>query len=73
MDVKIKCTQCGSDDLKETGFPYEVNLVMTECGIAGESSFYALDKKALTKTYICTQCGHFEFFSKELANSIKNK
>lgn len=70
MNVKIKCSQCGSNDLEEVDFPYEAKLKEVETGIAGEASFYAMHEEVYAKTYICTQCGHFEFFNSELAKLI---
>lgn len=70
MDKKIKCTQCGCDDLEEVIFPYKANLIQTAVGIAGESFQYDLDEELYTTTYICTKCGHFEFFNPEFAKII---
>ena len=72
MNMKIKCTQCGCDDLAEVSFPYEAQLlsVTTAIGLAGESFQYELEKSGYTKSYICTKCGHFEFFNPELAKVV---
>ncbi len=70
MNIKMKCTQCGCTDLEEVDFPYETKLVMTACGIAGEATFYDLDEELYATTYICTKCGHFEFFNPKLAELI---
>ena len=70
MEFKMKCTQCGCEDLEEVDFPYEATLKMTECGIRGEATFYDLEDGVYTSTYICTRCGHFEFFNPELAKII---
>lgn len=70
MDIKIKCTNCGCKDLEEVDFPYEAKLIQTAIGIAGESSEYDLEEEFYTTTYICTECGHFEFFNPELAKLI---
>lgn len=70
MDKKIKCTQCGCDDLEEVIFPYKANLIQTAVGIVGESFQYDLDEELYTTTYICTKCGHFEFFNPEFAKII---
>ena len=70
MDIKIKCTNCGCKDLEEVDFPYEAKLIQTAIGIAGESSAYDLEEEFYTTTYICTECGHFEFFNPELAKLI---
>ncbi len=68
--MKIKCTQCGCTDLEEVDFPYEAKLIMTACGIAGEATFYDLDEEFYATTYICTKCGHFEFFNPKLTEFI---
>ena len=70
MDIKIKCTQCGCDDLVEVDFPYKSELVEVSTGIYGESFVYDLDETIFAKTYICTRCGHFEFFNPELAKIV---
>lgn len=70
MDVKIKCTHCGYNDLEEVDFPYKAKLIQTAIGIAGESSEYNLEEEYYTTTYICTKCGHFEFFNPKLAKLI---
>lgn len=70
MDIKMKCTQCGCTDLEEVDFPYEAKLVMTACGIVGEATFYDLDEESYATSYICTKCGHFEFFNPKLAELI---
>lgn len=66
----MKCTQCGCEDLKEVDFPYQVNLIMTACGCALEAAYYDLKQTSDATTYICTKCGHFEFFNLKLANII---
>ena len=33
MNMKIKCTQCGCDDLEEVAFPNKVNLIEVDAGI----------------------------------------
>lgn len=66
----MKCTQCGCKDLEEVDFPYEAKLDEIAVGIAGESSFYDIHEEVYAKTYICTKCGHFEFFNPELAKLI---
>ncbi len=73
MEVKMKCTQCGCTDLEEVDFPYQAKLIMTACGLAGESNDYDLDEESSATTYICTNCGHFEFFNQDLANKILKK
>lgn len=70
MNIKMKCTQCGGNDLEEVDFPYEAKLDEVATGIAGESSFYKLHEEVYTKSYICTKCGHFEFFNPKLAELV---
>ena len=70
MDIKIKCTNCGCNDLEEVDFPYKAKLIQTAIGLAGESSEYDLEEEFHTTTYICTKCGHFEFFNPKLAKLI---
>jgi septal ring factor EnvC (AmiA/AmiB activator) len=67
--MKMKCTQCGCDDLEEVDFPYAANLVGSE-GLSGYSSSYDLEVNLYANTYICTRCGHFEFFNPELAKFV---
>lgn len=68
--MKMKCTQCGCDDLEEVDFPYEAKLDQLAVGIVGESSFYDMHEEVYAQTYICTRCGHYEFFNPELAKLI---
>ena len=70
MKTNMKCTQCGCKDLEEVDFPYEAKLDEIAVGIAGDSSFYDIHEEVYAKTYICTKCGHFEFFNPELAKLI---
>lgn len=70
MNLKVKCTQCGCDDLEIVDFPYNAELSVVRTGIAGESYEYALDENVYATTYICTKCGHFEFFDPEMARII---
>lgn len=56
----MKCSNCGSEDLMETSFP--MDFVFTEGGV----------RQVNFKTYICIHCGHYEFFSKEVADRLKN-
>ncbi len=70
MEIKMKCTQCGCEDLEEVDFPFEAKLIMTALGISGEATFYDLENKVYTSTYICTRCGHFEFFNPKLAQLL---
>ena len=55
----MKCTNCGSSKLVKVSFPLQ--LVMVE----GEQYV------APTETYLCSECGHYEFFSKEIAEKAK--
>lgn len=68
----MKCSQCGCTDLLEVKFPQETNLILTEVGLAGESNFYGIDNQVNCKSYICLNCGHYEFFNLELAKQIKS-
>lgn len=70
MDIRMKCTQCGCEDLEEVDFPYEAKLIETDCGISPEAAHYELENELYTSTYICTRCGHFEFFNPKLAQLI---
>lgn len=70
MDVKIKCTQCGCEDLEEVEFPYEGKLNTVAVGLSGESFQYALDNNVYAITYNCTRCGYFEFFNPRLAELV---
>lgn len=70
MDIKIKCTQCGCEYLEEVEFPYEAKLNTVAVGLSGESFQYALDNNVYAITYICTRCGHFEFFNPRLAELV---
>ena len=70
MNFKIKCSQCGCNDLEEVDFPYEAKLDEVATGIAGESYVYKLHENVYTRSYICTNCGHFEFFNPELAKLV---
>ena len=68
----MKCSQCGCEDLVEVEFPQEVRLIEVDSGLAGYSSGYNLKNKINCSTYICLNCGHYEFFNKKLAEQIKN-
>ena len=59
--------------MEKVDFPYHANLIMTRCGLVGEASFYDLEEEFEGESYICTKCGHFEFFNKKLADSIIEK
>ena len=69
----MKCSQCGCEDLEKVNFPYKAILDEVATGISGESSFYDLREKTTADTYICTNCGHFEFFNSKLAKSVLEK
>lgn len=56
----MKCSNCGSDEFVETPFP--IDFVLTEGKV----------KSVNLKTYICLNCGHYEFFCKEVADELKN-
>lgn len=68
----MKCSQCGCNDLVEVEFPQETTLIECERGLVGYSSSYDIESEVYCKTYICVNCGHFEFFDLELAEQIKN-
>ena len=65
--MKIKCTQCGCTDLVKTFWPHEYELECVHEGLSPEASLYAMNETEYAEVYICTQCGHFEFFNKKLA------
>ncbi len=97
--MKIKCTQCGREDLVEVNFPMEVGfnndgyesvktnnpynpyerkfverepvLQQTQYDGDGGAVTFKLENQYFCQTFICTECGHFEFFSKELTEVIK--
>lgn len=56
----MKCSNCGSDEFVETPFP--IDFVFTEGKVTSVN----------LKTYICLNCGHYEFFCKEVADELKN-
>lgn len=56
----MKCSNCGSDEFVETPFP--IDFVLTEGKVTSVN----------LKTYICLNCGHYEFFCKEVADELKN-
>lgn len=66
----MKCSLCGCEDLVEVEFPQEAQLIEVAVGIAGESSFYDIKNNTYCNSYICVNCGHFEFFNIELAKRI---
>ena len=67
----MKCSQCGCADLVEVEFPQEAELIQTRVGLVGYSSFYDIENNVYCNSYICVNCGHFEFFNLELAEQIK--
>lgn len=66
----MKCTQCGCNDLEKINFPYKSELVITAVGLVGESFQYELKENVSAQSYICTHCGHLEFFDPELADRV---
>ncbi|HIY99817.1 MAG TPA: hypothetical protein H9676_03850 [Firmicutes bacterium] len=69
----MKCSQCGCADLVEVEFPQKTSLILTSVGIAGESNFYEIENRVDCNSYICLNCGHFEFFSSMMAEQIKTE
>ena len=74
MDIEKKCSQCGCKDLEAVPFPYKSELVVAsnEC-YANESIQYELNVSTMAGAYICTKCGHYEFYNDWLAKSILDK
>ena len=70
METKMKCSSCGCTDLEKVDFPYEAKLIQTAVGIYGETDSYDLEETFYTDTFICTHCGHFEFFNQKLAQIV---
>ena len=68
----MKCSQCGCTDLVEVKFPQEVSLILTAVGQSGETNAYDIKNKVNCKSFICVNCGHFEFFNLSLAEQIKH-
>jgi hypothetical protein len=52
----LKCTCCGSLNLVKTTEPWEDSSLITRNKIS---------------TYLCNDCGHYEFFSNNVVNKIK--
>lgn len=52
---KMKCTNCGSEDLRPTDISGP-----TDDGFFTLSSGYT--SEGIIKTYYCAECGHIEFF-----------
>ena len=67
----MKCSQCGCEDLAKVDFPQKTKLVEIECGLRGYSASYDFQQKTNCDTYICLNCGHYEFFNLKAANQIK--
>ena len=67
----MKCSQCGCNDLVEVDFPHEVNIIQTGVGLNGYSSSYDIEDDVYCDSYVCVNCGHFEFFNLNLAEQIK--
>ena len=55
----MKCTNCGSSKLKETNFPLQTSPL--------ESTFDSV------VTYICAECGHYEFYNFKFVLEHKKK
>ena len=68
----MKCTQCGCNNLVKVDFPYETGLIEDVVGLSGYTAQYSIINKADCNSYICTNCGHFEFFNLKLAEKIKH-
>ena len=69
----MKCSQCGCTDLVGVKFPQEVSLILTAIGISGETNAYDIRNKVHCDTFICINCGHFEFFNLSLSKQIVDK
>ena len=67
----MKCSQCGGIELAEVAFPQETSLILTEVGLVGETNAYEIKNHVRCNSYICLNCGHFEFFNLALAEQIK--
>ena len=67
----MKCSQCGCTDLVEVKFPQETSLILTAVGLAGETNAYDIKNQVYCNSFICLNCGHFEFFNLSLAEQIK--
>lgn len=67
----MKCSQCGCADLVKVKFPQETSLILTAVGLAGETNAYDIKNQVYCNSFICLNCGHFEFFNLSLAEQIK--
>ena len=67
----MKCSQCGCNDLVEVDFPHKIDLKEVGVGLAGYSSSYSIEEELDCNSYVCVNCGHFEFFNLKLAEQIK--
>ena len=67
----MKCSQCGCTDLVKVKFPQETSLILTAVGLAGETNAYDIKNQVYCNSFICLNCGHFEFFNLSLAEQIK--
>lgn len=68
----MKCTQCGSEDLVQADFPQNAYLITTEIGLSGYSNSYSIVSDICCDSYICVNCGHYEFFNSKLIEKIKS-
>ncbi|MFQ6749542.1 MAG: hypothetical protein ACLRFR_01705 [Clostridia bacterium] len=59
----MKCSQCGNKNLKKTKFPAYVDASMD----ANAKFYCSLD------SYICLNCGHYEFFSTKTIERYTSK
>lgn len=56
----MKCSNCGSNNLKEVEFPV---MVLYDSGEVNKD----------TVTYICLDCGHYEFFNVKVTQTLKKQ
>ena len=67
----MQCTQCGCVDLIKVKFPYNTSLILTDVGLYGETNVYDIKNKENCKSFICLNCGHFEFFNLSMAKQLR--